>query len=293
MKGLILANVLVTRAPQTLDQVLLVGGIFIIEPLVLWFLTNKVRFPKLILVSLTANIASSVIGSILGGMTVFGTSMGPYEPFFMLIPAINRENLLTNSYFILIGFFLSALIEWPVYKRFKIPHALKASFLTNSASYLLIIIYIVSLAVWFPEYAFTHIDQEAINGLSFINKLQQYYHLEKGKFTSDFEALGLNVYTTNYEKYYDFSIEVRDNVAYSFANVKNPQEHQKYVITYSALISYEKSYYKSIICQSKDKGVEPDKPNFENIKNPCGKNMNTLPKGGSGLDRINLYRINM
>ena len=119
-------------------------------------------------------------------------------------------------------------------------------------------------------------EREGRHLVGTINRAQQAYHFERQTFASNWEHLGISLPSN----YYDYSIEVINNVAYSFAIPKNPEQDSN-LPSYSGLIFFneETNKYSQVVCktnESGEKGGKPAKPILQNGDNSCGENMTSL-----------------
>lgn len=186
MNQLLLANVI---APSFLllgraKALYVFIGIILVEALALWFVFNKVvkiqlSFPKLLLISMTANVLSALLGVVV-----------PYSAF-------NLTNLRYNLMSLVWAFLGSSLIEWGIYIpfiRFKgnsiINSRLEAAIIVNLCSYVLLIPYVLYISIITPEVTrYYKPRNEARFNIETIMETQQTFYLKNSRFASSFKEI--------------------------------------------------------------------------------------------------------
>lgn len=157
-------------------------GIILLESLILWLFFNKLMkinlsFPKLLIVSMTANIVSGFIG------------------FFIPYSALNIKNIMSNTFTLFWKFILSVLIEWYIYVSFiKIENTrvklirLQAATIANFCSYIGIALYLFFISTYFPESTRFYIpEMEVTSNIGSILQAEKVFYSEKSRFTSTFK----------------------------------------------------------------------------------------------------------
>lgn len=299
MSGLFLANTLIARFPGTIDRALLLGGIFLVEPLVLWlffnkFLKIKINFPSLILVSLLANFVSSLLGFFLGGLTVFNTSMGPYIPFILYIRPLNRSGLVGNLTLLGFAFAISAILEWLFYKyrgfqklEKKVRNnSLKASVLANLASYILLVFYLIYISIWVPEESYAIARYQIRPYFDRILRAQQEFYLERSHFASSLTELnqGLEADLTEYY-WYNIGVADKEKATITAIHKNDPRSRSGGLRNYIGVVfvvdqnNQDKPEFRAAICRSDRVSMTaPQIPKLVKVKIIC-------PPGYSRFDR--------
>jgi hypothetical protein len=189
MPQFIIANVIAPTfllADRT-EGIFIFIGIILFEWIAIWFFFNKlvktpIRLLRLLLISLIANIVSSILGVIL-------------QTTSLRYAAFNWQNLPVNLVILFFAFIASILIEWRIYIAYIHVESrrwitLKSAIFANSLSYILLIIYVVYISVWLPEAPrFYMPDMEAMSYIGSIFRAQKRFYLENSKFTSSFKQL--------------------------------------------------------------------------------------------------------
>ncbi|HEY9599402.1 MAG TPA: type IV pilin-like G/H family protein [Cyanophyceae cyanobacterium] len=259
MNQFLLANVI---APTFLvlgraEALYIFIGIILVESLALWLFFKKVvkvqlSFPKLLLISVTANVVSALLGVLL-----------PYSAF-------NLPNLPRNLMTLGLAFLVSCLIEWGIYIpfiRFKTTVTkvrLKAAIIANLSSYILLLFYIVYISIVSPEVTQFYKPQfEAMSNIGSILKAQKAFYLKNSQFTSSFKELNefdskflIQTNTQAEGFYYIYQLSADQQKAQVTVKAKELTYQNKPLSSYTAIILSQPRFIYGI-CQTEQPSTIP------------------------------------
>ncbi|HEY9651934.1 MAG TPA: type IV pilin-like G/H family protein [Coleofasciculaceae cyanobacterium] len=236
-------------------------GIILVELLALWLFFKKavkvqLSFPKLLLISVTANVVSALLG-------VFF----PYAAF-------NLPDLSGNLITLGLAFLGSCLIEWGIYIpliRFKTTGTkvrLKSAIIANLSSYLILLFYIVYISIVSPELSQFHIPEfEVMANIESILKGQKAFYLDNSRFTSSFKELN-NIETkflipTNTQAegfYYIYQLSADQQKAQVTVKAKQLTYKSKPLSSYTAIILSQPRFIYGICKTAQPSTIPPATP---------------------------------
>jgi hypothetical protein len=282
MPRVIIANVI---APTFLlagrtEGIFIFIGIILFEWIVIWFFFNKlvksqISLPKLLLISLIANIVSGVLGVILQSTS-------------LRYVAFNWKNLTVNSVILFFAFIASVLIEWRIYIAYIHVESrkwitFKSVLLANSLSYILLILYVVYLSVWLPEAPRFYVpNMEAMSYIGSILRAQKRFYVQNSQFTSSFKQLEeldskiINPKNTQAEGfYYRYNISGDQVKAQVTVTPKIAIARGRKLRSYTALLLAPKFIYGTCVTKQPT-NIAPKPPKFIQNKFQCASDSEVL-----------------
>lgn len=169
----------------------------------------------LILISTIANLFSTVCAIVLFYLSTSGFFFFPGAIYFPL----NQYYLGYNFWALLPEFILSSLIEAPIFCCFKSKNlynkllGIKAVFLANLASYILLAILTILLSIHSPSEDAGHIDARSI--IEFVLRTEVSFRIENTRFALDFEELEIDldsIYTSEYKTSGSFLKKINSSI---------------------------------------------------------------------------------
>jgi type IV pilus assembly protein PilA len=126
---------------------------------------------------------------------------------------------------------------------------------------------------------------EARNNIGAMNRAQQAYHLEDGKFADSIDGLGVGIRNSSN---YEYSIEKTPLATFQYGTPLH-EDLKSYVGIVVASPSPENSdeiSAQAILCEQNEPGVKPSEPIVEDGVIQCGENMKFLEGSGDGSGKI-------
>jgi type IV pilus assembly protein PilA len=120
---------------------------------------------------------------------------------------------------------------------------------------------------------------EARNNIGAMNRAQQSYHLDKGKFADSIGQIGLGIRNSSN---YEYSIEKTPLATFQYGTPLH-EDLKSYVGIVVASPSPENSdeiSAQAILCEQNEPGVQPSEPIVEDGVIQCGENMKSLDGSG-------------
>lgn len=263
MKPLLFANLI---APTFLlfgraEALYIFIGIILVESLGLWLFFNKVvkvhfSVPKLLLISLTANFVSALLG--------FGV---PYSAF-------NFTNLPNNLIILGLAFLFSCLIEWRIYIPFIrinssiVKVRLKAAIIANLSSYIILMFYIMYISIISPELTrFNSPNFEVISNIGSILREQKKSYLENSQFRFSFKEFknfdGRILIQTDTQAegfYYIYQLSVDKQKAQVTAKPKQLTYKNRPLWSYTAILLAQPKFIYGICRTEQPSSIPPATP---------------------------------
>jgi hypothetical protein len=250
MKSLIIANVIAPTflVQDTTTGLWLIVGIILVESLVVyWFCRQftdlQINVIPIFFLVLAANFVSGFFGRLLRIYTAF-----------------NRHNLANNIVVIFVACLVSILIEYWVYREYKILKQNKrirwqSAVLANLASYFLLGIYVVIISFWFPQTTKYKIPPfEARRSIQDIFTAQKIFYFRNNEFASSFDLLpplDLIIDKQNQTQAKGFHYRYTLSKNRTTAQVTAIPRENKWPISYSALLLSQPNFDYQI-CEFRD-----------------------------------------
>ncbi len=289
MSGLLIGNVI---APSFLlmgnsQGLLIFVTIILLESLTLWLFFNrfvqmKLSLPKVLIVSIVANIVSGIFG------------------FFSPYAAFNLNNITSNFIILFLAYILSVLIEWSVYVSFlKIENTrgrlirLQSSMIANFCSYIALALYLFFISTYLPQYTrFYRPEMEVIANIGSILKAEQVFYSENSRFTSTFrefkEIYAIIIWQTDSQAegfYYRYNISGDSMKAEVIVTPKIGTLKYKQLKSYRAIIFAKPELYYGVCMSDNPSNIPPKTPKFRQNEIHCPPESSLFPVAYPVLDK--------